>query len=129
MSSSSGAPDAIVVTSAYGSRGDFAPLLAIARACRAAAPATTRVAFLSNPHYAAEVEATAPGVAFAGVGSARAHAELLADASRRRDPRALARYWLSHLDEHVDVLLRELEGAARAVVVAHPLVRSHYTKV
>ena len=128
MSSSSGAPDAIVVTSAYGSRGDFAPLLAIARACRAAAPATTRVAFLSNPHYAAEVEATAPGVAFAGVGSARAHAELLADASRRRDPRALARYWLSHLDEHIDVLLRELEGAARAVVVAHPLVRSRYIK-
>ena len=68
MASSAGAPAAIGVTAADGRRGDFAPLLAIARVPRGG-PATTRVAFLSNPHYAAEVEATAPGVAFAGVGA------------------------------------------------------------
>ena len=69
------------------------------------APAGARVAFVTNPFYRAEVEAS-PGLTFAGVGSAEAHARLLADSDARRDKRALVRHWLSHLDEHRETLLR-----------------------
>ena len=48
---SSRAPDMVVVTSAYGSEGYILPLLALARACRDAAPAETRVVFVSNPKF------------------------------------------------------------------------------
>ena len=112
----------VIVSSAYGSQGDVAPLLALAREVRRRAPAGARVAFVTNPFYRAEVEAS-PGLTFAGVGSAEAHARLLADSDARRDKRALVRHWLSHLDEHRETLLRLVRapGVTDVVLVAHPL--------
>lgn len=115
----------VIVSSAYGSQGDVAPLLALAREVRRRAPEGTRVAFLTNPWYRAEVEAS-PGLTFAGVGSAEAYARLLADSDARRDRRALVRHWLSHLDEHREALLRLVhapgeEEVKEVVLVCHPL--------
>lgn len=127
---SSRAPDMVVVTSAYGSEGDILPLLALARACRDAAPAETRVLFVSNPKFeppeARPSSDRRPGsLEFVGVGSRQAYDAMLADSrdARRKDKSALARFWVSHLDEHFSKL-RTLSDEAKektTVVVTHPL--------
>ena len=125
----SGAPDLVVVTSAYGSEGDILPLLALARECRLAAPARTRVVFVSNPRFEppeARRDRRPGSLEFVGVGSREAYDAMLADSRdpRRRDRRALARFWVSHLDEHFDALRALSAQCARdekTVVVAHTL--------
>ena len=108
---SSRAPDIVVVTSAYGSEGDILPLLALARACQDAAPAETRVVFVSNPKFeppeARPFRDRTPGsLEFVGVVSRQAYDAMLADSrdARRKDKSALARFWVSHLDEHFSKL-------------------------
>jgi hypothetical protein len=123
------APDLVVVTSAYGSEGDILPLLALARECRLAAPARTRVVFVSNPRFEppeARRDRRLGSLEFVGVGSREAYDTMLADSRepRRRDRRALARFWVSHLDEHFDALRALSAPCARdgkTVVVAHTL--------
>ena len=123
------APDLVVVTSAYGSEGDILPLLALARECRLAAPARTRVVFVSNPRFEppeARRDRRPGSLEFVGVGSREAYDAMLADSRdpRRRDRRALARFWVSHLDEHFDALRALSAQCARdgkTVVVAHTL--------
>ena len=123
------APDLVVVTSAYGSEGDILPLLALARECRLAAPARTRVVFVSNPRFEppeARRDRRPGSLEFVGVGSREAYDAMLADSRdpRRRDRRALARFWVSHLDEHFDALRALSAPCARdgkTVVVAHTL--------
>jgi hypothetical protein len=130
---SSRAPDMVVVTSAYGSEGDILPLLALARACRDAAPAETRVVFVSNPKFeppeARPFRDRTPGsLEFVGVGSRQAYDAMLADSrdARRKDKSALARFWVSHLDEHFSKLRTLTTSSDEAkekttVVVTHPL--------
>ena len=128
-SMASRAPDLVVVTSAYGSEGDILPLLALARECRLAAPARTRVVFVSNPRFEppeARRDRRPGSLEFVGVGSREAYDAMLADSRdpRRRDRRALARFWVSHLDEHFDALRALSAQCARdgkTVVVAHTL--------
>ena len=122
----------VVVTSAYGSEGDILPMLALARECRLAAPSRTRVVFLSNPRFeppeARRDRGLLGSLEFVGVGSREAYDAMLADSrdARRRDRRALARFWVSHLEEHFEALraLVDEQGAPDAfstTVVAHPL--------
>ena len=130
---SSRAPDMVVVTSAYGSEGDILPLLALARACRDAAPAETRVVFVSNPKFeppeARPFRDRTPGsLEFVGVGSRQAYDAMLADSrdARRKDKSALARFWVSHLDEHFSKLRTLTTSSDEAnekttVVVTHAL--------
>lgn len=120
--------DIIIVSSAYGSQGDVGPLLALARTLRrradadAAARPVTTVVFVGNGYFREEVEAS--GLHFVGVGSKEGYEDLLANSQKRRDKRALVRYWLSHLEAHYAALEGLVRGRRRAVVVAHPLVRA-----
>lgn len=76
---------------------------------------------VGNGHFRAEVEAS--GLRFVGVGTKEAYEDLLANSHKRKDKRALVRYWLSHLDEHYAALEELVAGRRRVVIVAHPLVR------
>ena len=118
----------VVVTSAYGSEGDILPMLALARECRLAAPASTRVVFLSNPRFEppeARLDRRPGSLEFVGVGSREAYDAMLADSrdARRRTRRALARFWVSHLEEHFRELRVLTDGVVdkTVVVVTHPL--------
>ena len=145
-----GGGDIFIVSSAYGSQGDIGPLLALARTLHrrvVQADFTTtadgdgdstgytidkqsdgdddgddpEVVFVGNGYFREEVEAS--GLRFAQVGTREGYEDLLANSQRRKDKRALVRYWLSHLEEHYETLDRLVRGRRRAVVVAHPLVR------
>ena len=118
-----GDDDVVVVSSAYGSQGDVGPLVALARALQRRRVASV-VAFVGNGFFRADVEnPRTPELRFVEVGTKRGYEDLLVNSHKRKDKRALVRYWLSHLEEHYAALRELLRGRRRVVVVAHPLVR------
>ena len=108
----------IVFTSAYGSRGDIAPVLRCAEAYASRARArgsNARVCAVSNAKYADDVTKCA----FASIGKAEEYDGFMMPNAKRG--RALVEYWLSHLREHWEVVLGVIGDAKRAVVVGHAL--------
>ena len=121
-------PSSLVFSAAYGSLGDVAPILALAKEVLLAGSVevesvTVIVNAYFQPHCAALV---ALGARVETLGSAREYAALIADADERwNKPQDVFATWLSGLEQHYGLLERLDEEAAsrgaRATFVAHPL--------
>ena len=133
----------VIVSAAYGTFGDLAPLLAIAEALQqqghtvrprsmlravvavksslACSVPPRQVVFVCDAFYVQKVEAM--GIPALGVGDADAYAKMLADAEARwRSPLALIHDWMSRLKPHYQLLERALSASPKdTVLVGHSM--------
>jgi UDP:flavonoid glycosyltransferase YjiC (YdhE family) len=107
----------VIVSAAYGTLGDVAPLMGIAAALLQQGHTVTCVV---DGYFR---DAVPPGARAVTLGSAEAFAAALADpAARWRKPQALVYDWLSRLKQHFQLLEQLLsEAPADTVFVGHAL--------